>query len=463
MASLDVFTDDAFGLISMTEAIERIPYAPSMIGGMGLFEAEAVSSLTVMIEDRSGQLSLVPTAARGTTPTWKAKQGRNVRPIAIPHIPLMDAIEADDVQGIRAFGTESEVETVAGLVNQHLAEIRADFEATWEWHRIGALKGIVLDADGTTEILDIFDLFGITQTTVSFNFTDTGTYGQPDPQERMKAKCLEVYRAIQSALGGTMFTGVTAICGDQFFDRLVSHATVEKAHDQQFMRVQQANVAGNASGFMFGGILWLNYRGAVGVQAFVETDEAWAFPTGVRNLFKVFYGPANFAETVNTPGKPIYVKQERKKFDTGVEIFAQSNPLHLCRRPKALIHLTDVTPFTLPLRDGSTGPNGDPAVPEPFTLDVQQIPERKRRQRIVEEGGSPPDDTAEGMVDVLTGTSEVVTEQQVQQMRKDHDQKVEQMKADQEKAQAQAMKQAQPQQMRHTPPAKHTEPPKPKE
>jgi hypothetical protein len=45
-------------------------------------------------------------------------------------------------------------------------------------------------------------------------------------------------------------------------------------------------------------------------------------------------------ETVNTIGLPYYAKQERIPFDKGVQLELQSNPLHICTKPRAIIKLT---------------------------------------------------------------------------------------------------------------------------
>jgi hypothetical protein len=44
-------------------------------------------------------------------------------------------------------------------------------------------------------------------------------------------------------------------------------------------------------------------------------------------------------ETVNTLGIPYYSRSETLPFGKGVAGEAQSNPLHLCTRPRALIRL----------------------------------------------------------------------------------------------------------------------------
>ena len=47
--------------------------------------------------------------------------------------------------------------------------------------------------------------------------------------------------------------------------------------------------------------------------------------------------PGDFIETVNTRGIKIYAKQERMKFDKGIELHTQSNVLYMCTRPAALV------------------------------------------------------------------------------------------------------------------------------
>jgi len=47
--------------------------------------------------------------------------------------------------------------------------------------------------------------------------------------------------------------------------------------------------------------------------------------------------PADFNETVNTPGLPLYAKLAPRKFERGWDIHTQSNPLPLCRRPEVLV------------------------------------------------------------------------------------------------------------------------------
>ena len=52
------------------------------------------------------------------------------------------------------------------------------------------------------------------------------------------------------------------------------------------------------------------------------------------------YAPADYMETVNTIGLPLYAKQELMRMNKGVELEAQSNPLNLRTKPRAVIKLT---------------------------------------------------------------------------------------------------------------------------
>jgi hypothetical protein len=94
------------------------------------------------------------------------------------------------------------------------------------------------------------------------------------------------------------------------------------------------------SGFYFGGVYWEEYRGSVGGVDFIASGEAYLVPEGVPDMFVTHYAPADYMETVNTIGLPYYAKQEMMRLNKGVEIEAQSNPLCLNTRPRAVIKLT---------------------------------------------------------------------------------------------------------------------------
>jgi hypothetical protein len=248
-------------------------------------------------------------------------------------------VTAAEVMGVRAFGTESDVKTVQALVNTQLEKMRNNLDATIEWQRIGAIKGLVLDADGETVLMNMFDTFGLTQQTEAMALTTDAT--------KVKLKVTSAIRKAEDKLGGIMTRGYVALCGKGFFDAFCTHPIVEAAYnrwlDGAFLRDLQRGEDSVASpGFAYAGVAWREYRGSVSGQSFIGDDDAYLVPIGVRDMFQTRYSPADYMETVNTVGLPYYAKQERMPFDRGVEIESQSNPINFNSRPDAVIKLTKV-------------------------------------------------------------------------------------------------------------------------
>ena len=120
MPALDIFSSSAFTMVSLTDAINRMPYVPGRIGQLGLFREQGVSTTSVMIEEREGSLNLVETTARGAPAIQNTTNKRKARSLVVPHIALEDTILADEVQNVRAFGSESMLEGVQAV--GHLEE-----------------------------------------------------------------------------------------------------------------------------------------------------------------------------------------------------------------------------------------------------------------------------------------------------------------------------------------------------
>lgn len=326
---MDVFNNDAFGVVSLTKAIEDTPYVPGRVGALGLFSEEGVSTTAVSIEKVGSTVSLVTAAARGTTGTSSARDKRQMIPIGCIHLPQRDSILADEVQNLRAFGSETDVETVSRLVNKRLAKMRRNLDTTLEYQRIGAIQGRILDSDGTTELLNLHTAFGTTATSHSLALGISTT--------KVRVKVVEALRKMDSALGGLQYSSARVLCSASFFDSLVGHSAVEQAYDRymngQFLR---DDVRG---GFFYAGVFWEEYRGQVGSTKFIADGEAWMVPEGVPDLFVSNFAPADYVETVNTLGQAYYAKQEPKPMGKGIDIEAQSNPIHICTRPAVPVKL----------------------------------------------------------------------------------------------------------------------------
>lgn len=337
MATIDVFSNNAFDMASLTEAAIIAPYKPRLLGSLGIFKEKPIRTTTAYIERKNGRLAILNTAARGTIKDVRATVPRSVYPVKVPHVPYFQPILADDIQNIRAFGSETELEAVSAHVNEQLIGMRDDHEVTHEFHRVGALKGVVLDGDNTTEIVDFYDLFDIVQTEVDWFSSD----------DSFQPTATAVIRAISGALGQTPFGQIFSLCGDEYFDAVVTHTSVRDAYkrwlDGEFLRVSHLGpewYSMAVNGFMYQGIMFINYRGEIGDVNFIAEDEAYYFPSGVPGMFQEAMAPADFMETVNTLGKKLYAKQERMDFDKGVTLHTQSNVLTINTRPEAVVKST---------------------------------------------------------------------------------------------------------------------------
>lgn len=330
MPTLDIFNNDAFSLQSLTNAMVTLPFTPTKIGDSGLFSESGIATTGFSIEKIGDTLSLVPAGTRGSSGRVRPNVKRNMLNFSTVHLPQRDAVTADEVQGVRAFGSETDVQLVTTVVNNKLQRMKRDLDVTLEWHRIGAIRGVVLDADGTTELLNLYQAFGVTQQVLSFDLTTDAT--------KVILKVMAAKRLIEEELGGLMYSGLTVYCSAGFFDALVSHPAVEKT----YLNYAQGGVvlrSDQRKGFVYGDVTWVEYRGRVSGQDFLPADTAYMVAEGVPDLFMTKFAPADYVETVNTNGLPYYAKQWIEGPGKAVELEAQSNPISLCTRPRAIIKL----------------------------------------------------------------------------------------------------------------------------
>ncbi len=331
MPGMDIFNSDAFSLTQMTSAVNQQDFVPSRLRSMGLFTPRGVTTQTIMIERKGTSLSLVATSQRGSEPEQRTRDQRDVRDLRVPHLNKEAVIYADQVQSVRAFGSETELEMVQNLANQEVDHVRSEIDMTEENMMLGAVKGTITDADGST-IFNLFTEFGVSQTS-AFNFA-LGT----DATD-VRGKCQEVKRSMGKDLKvGSMPFEVHALCSDSFFDQLISHPNVKEAYE----RYQDGAMLRNDltwDQFPFAGVVFENYRGSDdGSSVTIADGEAHFFAKGIPDLFVVAYAPADTMETVNTMGLPRYVipgidpsgKQRWQSFEV------QANPLPYCSRPKHL-------------------------------------------------------------------------------------------------------------------------------
>jgi hypothetical protein len=330
MPQLDIFRGDAFGVVSLTDAFIKRPYQPGRIGSLGLFRERGITTTTVVIEEKNGRLSLIPASPRGGPAGTIGAERRTARPFQVVHLERESTVLADEVQNVRAFGSENGTQAVQDIVNERLTDLRAMHEVTLEHLRVGAIKGQLLDADGSSVLLDLFTGFDVSQETAELDLA----------ADEVRSQVVAIQRQIEAKLGAEPISGYRAFCGDDFFDALIGAEGVRETLKYQESRTLREDLRG---GFQFAGVTWENYRGKVGSVDFFPADEAYVVPEGT-GIFQTYFAPADFLETVNTVGLPGYAKIAiDQEFSRWAKVHTQSNPLCLCLRPDSVVKVTLAT------------------------------------------------------------------------------------------------------------------------
>lgn len=334
---INPFDQDAFNMVSLCAAINILPNMYGRINELGIFADDGITTRTAVVEEENGVLNILKTLPVGAPGNQNKVGKRKVRSFVVPHIPLDDIIRPEEFQGIRAFGQPAGMETLASVMNRHLQTAKNKYAITLEHLRMGALKGIILDADAST-LYNLYTEYGISPKTVAFDLSVTS------PLTNVASKCREVVRHIEDNLKGEVMRGVRCLVSSEFFDAFISHPNVEKF----YLNWQNAAAIAQQDprkGFNFGGVTWEEYRGVATDEnnvsrRFIAAGEGHAYPEGTMETFKTVYAPGNFIETVNTPGIPLYAKQVMEKMGRWVDLHMESNPLPLCLRPAVLVKVT---------------------------------------------------------------------------------------------------------------------------
>lgn len=333
---LDIFNNDAFSVTSLTDFVNSLKYRPGRIGEMGLFDATAITTTSIAIERIGDVLQLVKPTPRGGPGETRDMPKRTMLNLSVPHFQRDWAVMADQVQGVRAKGSETELQTVQQVVGETIAAQTSDMDLTEEHARLGAVTGIVTYADAST--LNLFTAFGVTEETeVDFDL-DNAT----PADGALRKAAVTMIRKMKAKLGAVPFASIHSFVGDTFFDQLLQHKEVRDTYkgwsEAQILR--ESYIGPNRSAnptFEFGGIVWENYGEIAGEGVGIAATKARFFPVGVPGLFRTYHAPADYIETVNTLGDRLYAKQWAMPNDKGINGELQMNALQICTRPAVLM------------------------------------------------------------------------------------------------------------------------------
>lgn len=339
MVSMDIFHTDPFSMMELTSTIERVPYQPGYLTGLGIFTDNPIRTIALAVEERNGVLSIIPTSQRGEPPKAdRTTEKRTLRYFSTPRLMQGDTLEAHEIQSIRAFGSESELMQVQLEVARRLAGptgLMANMAYTYENMALGAVQGILLDADASV-LYNWYDEFGfVAPAEVAFNLA-VGTANTLRPLVNGIVRSMA--RASKGAM--TPASGVLALCGDLFWDQFTNHPDVIRTYlnFQDARDIRGGNQGGAFTSFEFADVTWTNYRGSDDNATIKIPDDKVKFlPTNSPGVFERALSPYESFEFVNTPGKEFYVQpifDKDRNMWWRQELY--SYPLYICKRPETL-------------------------------------------------------------------------------------------------------------------------------
>lgn len=330
---LDIFHDDAFSIVRLSIRMNDLPYVPGQISASGLFDTSGIDTLFVGIEMRAETLALVGVSPRGGPGETRRIDEGKLKLFPVPHYQRDDSLQADEVTGRRAWGTENDIETVLSRIDMKGRYHFRDLDMTLEHQRVGAMKGIVVDKSGGT-LFNLYQEFGISP-------PEPISLGLDVASTIVRDRCFDITLALENTLDAP-YSGIDAWCGPTFWRKLINHKSVRET----WLNTQAAaELRGNPDpeSFDFANITWRRYKTGRrataanrGVTYFAD-NEARFFLRGVPDLFITRFAPADYMEAVNQMGLPRYAKQFPYPNDKGVGLEFQMNPVSLCTRPQTLL------------------------------------------------------------------------------------------------------------------------------
>lgn len=337
MATMDIFSGTGFDLMTMTEKVDRIPTVPMFLDSLNLFDERGIDTLTFAIEQKGKTLSLIPTSPRGTAPVGSTTDRRELRHFDVPRLAKFDQLFMHQIASVRAYGTSSELENVMAKIAEIQRDLMIDMNLTEEYHRLGAIQGILLDSDGTTVIKNWFTEFNIAQPSeIDFDLDNA------NPAEGALIKVINAAkRTAIRALGAMYVPGQVEflwLCGDTFFDQFTTHKEVRETY-KNWEAAASLRDGKVFSTFRFGEMNWHNYQGTDdNTTVAISATKAKLVVRGVPGLFRRVNSFHDSEEFTNTVGRRYYANLVVDK-DRGMwvqpELYAY--PLHICTRPEVLL------------------------------------------------------------------------------------------------------------------------------
>jgi hypothetical protein len=253
-----------------------------------------------------------------------------------------DTIKPSDLQNLPAFGqlgSDQFMEAFDDVLADRFMELQRGYRQTHEYHRWGALRGDVLDADGTV-LYNSYTEMGESQTSIDFKFGTTDS-------DTVLAASKEARRFMEQNLLGETMSKQLYLCSAEFFDDVTNHPMHRKVYENNpvgrpnpllddlgvtyFQHGQAIYIEHN------GRASYLNADGSSTTRLFIPANECIIVPLGTQQVFRSYFSPGEMMDAVNMPGQSMYVSLKELDHGAGIEIHTESAPLFLVQKPRLVL------------------------------------------------------------------------------------------------------------------------------
>lgn len=333
-------------LVDITPTIEVVDNTWGLVNALGIFRNEMKSQKLVMINRTSDVDTLLEDRNWDERKNVMKRGEREYTTVAIPHFPVMDAVVPNDLDGnvdIEALfaGQISTPLTLQKVMSDKLLAMRKAAALTMEFARMRLIKDGSVYAPNGTVITNFYTEFGVTRETIYMDLASA--------TQNPLGQTGEIFAQVQdSVLAGDTVTDIIALCSPEFFEALITNPFVTESY-QYFAQPQGEAILNQRLGtrapldrryrvFDYGGITFIEVRGGVGGERYVEAGKAYVFPRGTDS-FRTFFAPANKFASINRPAQEVYAFTRAGDKDDIIELETETNFLNALVRPQIVITL----------------------------------------------------------------------------------------------------------------------------
>lgn len=317
---------DGFTIAELTDAVNAMPFAPGVIGELGLFNARGARSRNMTIDSRDGVLTLIGATEPGAPGQQYAGGKGRTFVIRAPRHRLEATIHAASLADARAFGSEAQAGVAEAIEYQQL-QMTASADLTVEHALLGAVRGSVVDGQSGEELYNLYDAQGVTARSAVDLDLDNASADLEGKFDEIRLDAIEDGRGFVNAQ-----TPFVALYGRDAWAGFKGHSKVrgawERFQDGAWLRDRKA-------AFELWGVRHIEYVTGSGVG--LADDEVRVLPmsSGPASLYQLRYAPAETFDAIGGEGLPRYSWVDEETRDR-IKLILETNPVAFCRAPRVL-------------------------------------------------------------------------------------------------------------------------------